>query len=194
MDDVYIFQACAECVIQCDHNERDNVSYHRRLDCLLHRLFRRRLKKTSEHRVTGLCEGNSPVTSEFPAQRVNNAENVTIWWRHPGHTILDYVYLWRLPVAVSFTSEHRRERSIWFDVFQDNLTCCNQNGLYHVTPSSVSEMGIPITIIRIIWTKLRNGISYIHYSITNDVIRIAVLGISPYTCPYLINRLEFQSI
>ena len=26
--------------------------------------------------------GNSPVTSEFPAQRVSNAENVSIWWRH----------------------------------------------------------------------------------------------------------------
>ena len=32
--------------------------------------------------VTGLYEGNSPVTSEFPAQRASNAENVSIWWRH----------------------------------------------------------------------------------------------------------------
>ena len=30
---------------------------------------RRRWKKTSKLRVTGLCEGNSPVTGEFPAQR-----------------------------------------------------------------------------------------------------------------------------
>ena len=29
-----------------------------------------------------LCEGNSPVTVEFPAQRASNAENVPIWWRH----------------------------------------------------------------------------------------------------------------
>ena len=35
---------------------------------------RRRSKKTSKHRVTGLCEGNSPVTGEFPAQRPSNAE------------------------------------------------------------------------------------------------------------------------
>ena len=28
------------------------------------------------------CEGNSPVTGEFPAQRASNAENVSIWWRH----------------------------------------------------------------------------------------------------------------
>ena len=49
---------------------------------LLNCLFRHRSKKTSELRVTGLCEGNSPVTGEFPAQRVNSAENVSIWWRH----------------------------------------------------------------------------------------------------------------
>ena len=48
------------------HNERDGVSNHRRLDCLLTRLFRRRSKKTPKLRVAGLCEGNSPVTSEFP--------------------------------------------------------------------------------------------------------------------------------
>ena len=28
--------------------------------------------------VTGLCEGNSPVTGEFPAQRASNAENISI--------------------------------------------------------------------------------------------------------------------
>ena len=29
-----------------------------------------------------LCEGNSPVTGELPAQMANNAENVSIWWHH----------------------------------------------------------------------------------------------------------------
>ena len=28
------------------------------------------------------CEGNSPLTGEFLAQRTSNAENVSIWWRH----------------------------------------------------------------------------------------------------------------
>ena len=41
---------------------------------LLNRLFRRRSKKTSKLCVTGLCEGNSPVTGEFPAQRASDAE------------------------------------------------------------------------------------------------------------------------
>ena len=39
-------------------------------------------RKTSKLRVTGLCEGNSPMTGEFPSQRASNAENVSIWGRH----------------------------------------------------------------------------------------------------------------
>ena len=38
-------------------------------------------KKTSKL-VLGLCEGDSPVTGEFPAQRASNAEAVSILWRH----------------------------------------------------------------------------------------------------------------
>ena len=68
------------------HDERDGVSVPRRLDCLLNHLFRRRSKKTSKLRITGLCEGTSPVTGKFPAQRASNAEYVSIWWRH--HVIL----------------------------------------------------------------------------------------------------------
>ena len=43
---------------------------------------KRRSKKTSKLRVTGLCEGNTPVTGEFPAQRTSTAENASIWWCH----------------------------------------------------------------------------------------------------------------
>ena len=60
----------------------DTVTNHLRLDSLLNRLFRQRSKKTSKLRVTGLCEGNSPVTGEFPTQRTSNAKNVSIWLRH----------------------------------------------------------------------------------------------------------------
>ena len=64
------------------HNELNDVSNHQPHDCLHNRLFRRRLKKTSKLRATGLCAGNSPVTGEFPAQMASNAENVSVWWRH----------------------------------------------------------------------------------------------------------------
>ena len=48
------------------HNGRDSVSNHQPHDCLLNRLFRRRSKKTSKLRVTGLCVWGihrSPVNS-----------------------------------------------------------------------------------------------------------------------------------
>ena len=39
------------------HNDRDGVSNHQPHDCLLNWLFKRRSKKTSKLRVTGLCAG-----------------------------------------------------------------------------------------------------------------------------------------
>ena len=68
--------------LQRRYNGRDGVSNHQPHDCLLNYLFRRRSRKTSKLRVTGLCAGNSPVTGEFPAQMASNAENVAISWRH----------------------------------------------------------------------------------------------------------------
>ena len=69
----YLRAVCLLCLssvsLQWRHNERDGVSNHQHYACLLYRLFRRRAKKTSKLRVTGLCEGNSAVTGEFPAQR-----------------------------------------------------------------------------------------------------------------------------
>ena len=52
--------------LQWCHNECDGVSNHQRLYYLLNRLFRRRPKKTSKLRVTGLCEGNPQVTGGYP--------------------------------------------------------------------------------------------------------------------------------
>ena len=64
------------------HNGRDGVSNHQPHEYLLNSLFRRRSKKTSNLRVTGLCVGNSAVIGEFPAQMASNTENVSISWRH----------------------------------------------------------------------------------------------------------------
>ena len=63
------------------HNGRDGVLNHQPHDCLLKCLFRRRSKKTSQLRVTGLCAGNSLVAGEFLAQMASNAEKVSIRWR-----------------------------------------------------------------------------------------------------------------
>ena len=74
---IYITQL----LLQWHYNERDGISNHRRLNRLLNSLFRRRLKK-SKLRVTGLCEGNPPMTGGFPAERASNVENASISWRY----------------------------------------------------------------------------------------------------------------
>ena len=68
--------------LQWCHIGRDTASNHRRLDCLLSRLFRRWSKEISNLRVTGLSEGNPPVIGAFPSQRASDANNVPIRWRH----------------------------------------------------------------------------------------------------------------
>ena len=98
--------------LQWRHDERDSVSNQRPHDCLFNCLFRRRSKKTSKLRVTGLCAGNSPVTGEFPTQRASNAESVSIWSRHHvhgQHQIEKYILLtlwetWTITYAYGWTS------------------------------------------------------------------------------------------
>ena len=70
------------------HNGRDSVWNYQPHDCLLNRWFRRRSKKTSQLRVTGVCVGNSPGVGEFPVQKASNAEIFSIWWRH--HILLKF--------------------------------------------------------------------------------------------------------
>ena len=65
-------------MLQWHHNEHYGISNHQPHNCLL----KCRSQKPSKLHVIGLCEGNSPVTSEFPTQRASNVENVSIRWRH----------------------------------------------------------------------------------------------------------------
>ena len=77
-------------VLQRCHNKRDGFSNHQ------HFLFRHWSRKTWMLRVTDICEGNSPVTGEFPVQRASNAENVS-WrakWHH--HGLWDVAMLFRM--------------------------------------------------------------------------------------------------
>ena len=60
---------CLDWIIQWRHNERDRVSNHQPHDCLLNRLFMVQIKGSFKAQRRGLCAVNSPVTSEFPAQR-----------------------------------------------------------------------------------------------------------------------------
>ena len=72
--------------LQWRHDGLNGVSNHQPHDCLR----RHRPKKTSKLSITGLFEGNSPVTNEFPAQRASNAENASIWWHHHAPSYFGY--------------------------------------------------------------------------------------------------------
>ena len=87
------------CTLRWRHNGCYSVSNHQPHHCLLNRLFRRRSKKTSKLRVTGLCAKNSPGTGEFSAQMASNAENVSIWWRHHATiSLTGMVVMWILSI------------------------------------------------------------------------------------------------
>ena len=103
--------------LQWRHNGRDSVSNHQPHGCLLNRLFRRRSKKTSKLRVTGLCVGNSPGTGGFPAQMASNAENVSIWWRLHGSVFSNHFEIWQA------ARQHCRSTyQIWKQFEHYNLT------------------------------------------------------------------------
>ena len=76
--------------LQWSHNERNGVSNHQPHDCLLKRLFRRRSKKISKLRVTGLCAGNSPVS---------------IWWRHHDNSLPHSANITSKLMAISMLAE-----------------------------------------------------------------------------------------
>ena len=59
-------ERCSLHSLRWRHNGRDSVSNHQTHDCLLNSFLRRRSKKTSKLRVTGLCVGNSPGPVNSP--------------------------------------------------------------------------------------------------------------------------------
>ena len=81
----------------------------------VYNLFRRRWKKTSKLRVTGLCVGISPGTGEFPAQMASNAENVSIWWRHHADDRWTPTrHITKASNVELLLSISRRHHAIWF--------------------------------------------------------------------------------
>ena len=133
--------------LQWRHNEQGGVSNHHHHDCLLNRLFMRRSKKTPKLRVTGICEGNSPVTGKFPAQRASNAENISIWWRQHDEwspSSSESVNSWR-------PSDAYMRQYTWHHWFRERLVTCsapsvylNRDGLFSIsTPVlGISSVGL----------------------------------------------------
>ena len=68
-------------------HERYVVPNHRSFDCIFNSLCGPTSKKQQKSPLLALCERNSLVTGEFPAQRASNARKASIWWRH--HAMID---------------------------------------------------------------------------------------------------------
>ena len=105
------------------HNERDSVSNHRLLGCLLKRLFRRRSKKTSKLRVTGLCERNPPVTRKIFLWRHHDRKcfhsMTSSWFVHLLITWnLNFINLhliqWYAMRPLFLYTRHEKADCVWF--------------------------------------------------------------------------------
>ena len=75
------------------HNDHDGVSHHQPHGCLLNRWFRRRSKKTSKLRVTGLCVGNSPGPVNSPhkgpvTRKMFPFDDVIMFWSNEVNVTL----------------------------------------------------------------------------------------------------------
>ena len=98
------------------HNERDCVSNHQRLDCLLNRMFRRISNKIPKLRVTGLCDGNPPVTGAFPSQRPVTLNFFSIWYHHDyfcRHIVCRYL--------ITFIRRSDYHKVIYDDIYKCDL-------------------------------------------------------------------------
>ena len=83
--------------LQWRHNERGGASNHETSPLFAQLLVQAQIKtkQTSKLRVTCLCWGNSPMTSEFSTQKARNAENVFIWRRHHNNLTHGANDVWR---------------------------------------------------------------------------------------------------
>ena len=137
--------------LQWHHNERDSISNHRYLDGLLSPLFRRRSKKILMLRVTGLCEGYSLVTGEFPSQRASNSENVSIWWCHhaihenPQNSSMLKVHLWHEFQYILIAEN----RLLWYmnrTPFQTTTSWNQLHSVIDIMCRSVAIYNVPIML------------------------------------------------
>ena len=117
--------------LQWCHNERCGVSNHQPDDCLLNRLFRCRSTKTPTLRVTGFCKGSSPVTGEFPTQRVSNAQNVSIWWRHHVWSLRGGLQVQNDPLHQQYDWKCGSKRDV--DLLQWNLSVTTTSVIWFIT-------------------------------------------------------------
>ena len=77
--------------------------------------------------VADLCEGNSPVTAEFPTQRASNGENVFIWWRHHGQLLVTKWYSKHFAISlIELTYTSNQPTNTW-NVYKLCIWKCYKN-------------------------------------------------------------------
>ena len=146
------------------HDKRYDVSNHRRLDCSFNRLFRRRSRKISKLRVTGLCEGNSLVTGEFPAQRASNAENAFTLWRHHGHSrdlpVFSHL-LHDIPHPLEGGFLHKLRQCLEQHIFSDATTRFLRGTFLSVVHWSTTKVFITVPGSFWVWGRpMREGVTW----------------------------------
>ena len=142
--------------LQWHQSGRDGISNHQSHHCLFNCLFRRRSKKTSKLRVTGLCAGNSTVTGEFPAQMASNVENFSIWWRHHGFDKWWYftVFLCCLYIACICTWNVWKCTNNTINTLEFVTLRHNTYGIYAaINQATLGSDKDPINIKPYIWTN-----------------------------------------
>ena len=125
--------------LQWRHNGRHNVSNHQPHHCLLNLIWGADQSKHQHFLVSGLCAGDSPVTSEFPAQMSSNAENISIWWRHHGIEN-------KCPCLVKWRSKHAVSKILFYfvkyHIIHNPLKTGSYNTKYNNAFISTSSMHV----------------------------------------------------
>ena len=103
--------------------------------------FKRRSKKAQKLCVTGLCEGNPPVTDGFSSQRASNAENISIPWLHHGDTHVNTSDNKSALVLVQVMARHRS----WTKPLLEPIMDLNRDAIWrHCGPQCVKILCMPI--------------------------------------------------
>ena len=128
---------CFHDTLRWRHNDHDGVSNHQPHGCLLNRLVKRRSKKTSKLRVTGLCVGNSPGP-------VNSPHNgpVTRKMFPFDDVIINYFLLWPINGRPDQCTNcykvrpGRKDVGLWLSVPLIGHRSCSPNHRCFLTPST----------------------------------------------------------
>ena len=116
------------------HNDHAGVSNHQPHGCLLNRLFRRRSKKASKLRVTGLCAGNSPGPVNSPhkgpvTRKMFPFDDVIMWpWHLGAHG--------QRPLLSTFMKGQKDE----FHLKPTGLDCCVRKKKRHDNEQELSKL------------------------------------------------------